>query len=161
MRNESVSWQKLGRGRRKKTGALTERKKFALRSKHQYDQIRKLKEANRMLRTHTSPQEIGLADEGVLTKRLQREFPDDRIEHVGKGGDILQFVVYRAKDAGCIVYECKRTPRISSKHVDQTALAKKKHVKRTTQFWLQPVRGRGSRASMRTQESLSSFLLPS
>src|SRR6266404_1278917 len=63
----------------KEEGVLTERKKYAGREKHRDEQIRRLKEANRMLRTHTSPQEMGLADEKVLAKRLHREFPEDRI----------------------------------------------------------------------------------
>lgn len=46
-----------------------------------------LQEEMKMLKKHTSPQEIGLADEGVLMNRLAKEFPEDRIEHVGKGGD--------------------------------------------------------------------------
>jgi hypothetical protein len=106
-------------------GVLTERKKHANREQHLSAQIKRLKEANRMLQRHTSPQELGLADEAVLVERLRKEFPQDDIEHVGKGGDVLQFVNFGEDRAGCIVYECKRTERISSSHVAQTALAKK------------------------------------
>lgn len=109
----------------KKQAAVTERKKSAVRDKRLIARIKKLEEEKKMLQKHTSPQEIGLADEGVLVKRLEREFPDDRIEHVGKGGDVLHFVVFDKEDAGCIIYECKHTDRISSDHVDQTSLAKK------------------------------------
>jgi hypothetical protein len=56
---------------------------------------------------------------------LQKEFPDDDIQHAGKGGDVLHFVKLNDEDAGCIVYECKHTDRISNDHVQQTALAKK------------------------------------
>lgn len=41
----------------------------------------KLQEEMKMLKQHTSPQGIGLADESVLVKRLVKEFPEDRIEH--------------------------------------------------------------------------------
>src|SRR5208283_1369723 len=57
--------------------------------------------------------------------RLKREFPDDDIQHAGKGGDVLHFVKFNGEDAGCIVYECKHTDRISGDHVQQTADAKK------------------------------------
>ena len=106
-------------------GVLTERRKHALRDKHQSDQIRRLKEANRLLRRHTSPQEMGLADELVLVSRLKREFPEDRIQHTGRGGDVLQFVTLRREEIGCIVYECKRTDQLTVAHVKQTALAKR------------------------------------
>lgn len=109
----------------KKEAALAERRKSAIRDTRLMAQIKKLEEEKKMLQKHTSPQEIGLADEGVLVKRLEKEFPDDRIEHVGKGGDVLHYVIFDKEDAGCIVYECKHTDRISSDHVAQTSLAKK------------------------------------
>jgi hypothetical protein len=104
---------------------LAERKKSKIRNKRLMSRITKLEEEKKMLQKHTSPQEIGLADEPVLVKRLQREFPDDQIEHAGKGGDVLHYVKFHDADAGCIVYECKHTDRISSDHVAQTSLAKK------------------------------------
>ena len=55
----------------------------------------------------------------------QREFPDDKVEHAGKGGDVLHYVQFEDEITGCIVYECKHTPRISTDHVQQTVLAKK------------------------------------
>jgi len=109
----------------KKQAAVTEQKKSAVRDKRLIARIKKLEEEKKMLQKHTSPQEIGLADEGVLVKRLEKEFPDDRIVHVGKGGDVLHYVIFCEEDAGCIVYECKHTDRIASDHVAQTALAKK------------------------------------
>lgn len=87
--------------------------------------IKKLKEKNQQLKQGTTPQEIGLADETVLVSRLEKEFPSDRIEHAGKGGDVLHFIIFKDEDVGCIVYECKHTDRISGDHVQQTALAKK------------------------------------
>ena len=109
----------------KKEVMLSERKKTVTRNKRLIARIKKLEEEKKMLQKHTSPQQIGLADETVLAKRLQREFPDDRIEHAGKAGDVLHFVMFGAGDAGCIVYECKRTDRISASHVKQTAEAKR------------------------------------
>ncbi len=73
----------------------------------------------------TTPQTQGLEFEDVLWKRLKKEFPEDRVEHKGKGGDILQFVVFRKDVAGIIVYECKQTPKILPAHVQQAATAKK------------------------------------
>lgn len=109
----------------KKQAALNERNKNAVRFKRMQARNKKLQEEMKMLKKHTSPQEIGLCDERVLAKRLKKEFPDDRIEHVGKGGDVLHYTIFKKEEAGCIVYECKRTDRIASDHVAQTSLAKK------------------------------------
>jgi len=109
----------------RKEAALAERRKTAIRDKRMMARIKKLEEEKKMLQKHTSPQEIGLADESVLVRRLRTEFRDDQIEHAGKGGDVLHYVMLDKEKAGCIVYECKRTDRIASDHVDQTALAKK------------------------------------
>ncbi|OGI48692.1 MAG: hypothetical protein A2151_07340 [Candidatus Muproteobacteria bacterium RBG_16_65_34] len=109
----------------KKEAALAEHRKTAIRDKRMMARIKKLEEEKKMLQKHTSPQEIGLADESVLVRKLRKEFPDDQIEHAGKGGDVLHYVMLDKEKAGCIVYECKRTDRIASDHVDQTALAKK------------------------------------
>lgn len=109
----------------KKEAALAERRKTAIRDKRMMARIKKLEEEKKMLQKHTSPQEIGLADEPVLVRKLQKEFPDDLIEHAGKGGDVLHYVIFDKEKAGCIVYECKRTDRIATDHVNQTALAKK------------------------------------
>jgi len=109
----------------KKETLLKERKKSEIRNKRMISRIKKLEEEKMMMQKHTSPQEIGLADEIVLVKRLQKEFQNDQIEHTGKGGDVLHYVKFDNAVAGCIVYECKHTDRISSDHVQQTALAKK------------------------------------
>lgn len=109
----------------KKEAALAERRKTAIRDKRLMARIKKLEEEKKMLQKHASPQEIGLADEPVLVRKLRKEFPDDQIEHAGKGGDVLHYVTFDEEKAGCIVYECKHTDRIASDHVAQTALAKK------------------------------------
>ncbi len=102
-----------------------ERQKSEIRNKRLMARIKKLQEEKEMLQKHTSPQEIGLADEHVLVKRLEKEFPDDIIKHAGKGGEVLHFVKFNGEDAGCIVYECKHCDRIATDHVRQTAEAKK------------------------------------
>ena len=109
----------------KKNAAVAERKKTAIRDKRMMARIRKLEEEKKMLQKHTSPQAIGLADESVLVKRLETEFPEDRIVHAGKGGDVLHYALFEKQEVGCIVYECKHTDRIAADHVKQTALAKK------------------------------------
>jgi hypothetical protein len=103
----------------------TERSKTAIRDKRMAARIKKLEDEKKMLIKGTSPQEVGLCDEVILVRRLQQEFPDDKIEHAGKGGDVLHYVKFEGEITGCIVYECKHTPRISTDHVQQTALAKK------------------------------------
>lgn len=102
-----------------------ERRKNAVRDKRLMARIKKLEEEKKMLEKRTSPQELGLADEVSLVAKLKSEFPEDRIEHVGKGGDVLHYANFGKEESGCIVYECKRTERIESSHIEQTALAKK------------------------------------
>ena len=109
----------------KKQTIDAERKKNDINHKRLMARITKLEEEKKMHQKRTSPQEIGLADEGVLVKKLAKEFPDDRIEHVGKGGDVLHYVIFDNNEEGCIVYECKHKDGISSADVTQTALAKK------------------------------------
>ena len=109
----------------KKQVILSERRKTEIRHKRLMSRIKKLEDEKHMLQKHTSPQEIGLADESVLVSKLRKEFPSDRIEHAGKGGDVLHYVVFNKTEVGSIVYECKHTDRISSSHVAQAALAKK------------------------------------
>jgi len=122
---EILAKAKLDVDAAKKQAALKERNKNAVRFKRMQARNRKLQEEMKMLKMHTSPQEIGLADEGVLAKRLKKEFPVDRIVPAGKGGDVLHYVIFDGEEVGCIVYECKHTDRIASSHVAQTAMAKK------------------------------------
>lgn len=82
-------------------------------------QLQKLKERLRQREKGTTPQTEGLAFEGTLTARLKREFPDDTIEHKGKGGDVLHTVRLSRKAVGIILYECKRTPSVLNSHVAQ------------------------------------------
>jgi hypothetical protein len=109
----------------RKQGALLEQRKSAIRDKRLMSRIKKLEEEKKMLQKHTSPQEIGLADEKVLVSRLEKEFPDDNIQHEGKEGDVLHFVKFNGENSGCIVYECKHTDRIATAHIEQIASDKK------------------------------------
>ena len=88
------------------------------------NQIQKLKERIDQLRKGTTPQSEGLEFEDTLVARLKSEYPTDDIQHKGQGGDILHFVMLDGKRAGVIIYECKRTPRISSTHIEQAFRAK-------------------------------------
>jgi hypothetical protein len=108
----------------RQAGALNERKRTGRLMAGQAEKIKRLQEKVKMLKSGETHQSIGLADEPVLVARLQQEFPEDRIEHAGKGGDILHFVQFDSNEVGCIVYECKHTPRISGDHIVQTARAK-------------------------------------
>lgn len=86
--------------------------------------IKVLQERLKQQQKGTTPQTEGLEFEETLCKRLQAEFPEDNIQHEGKGGDVLHFVVFGGKRAGVIIYECKRTPAIPAAHVQQTFRAK-------------------------------------
>lgn len=109
----------------KAEGVKTERSRTQRLLAGRDKEIQKLKERLNQLKKGTTPQTEGLEFEETLTIRLRREFPDDKIEHKGKGGDILHFVNFAGKPAGLIVYECKRTPRIDTKHIHQANQAKK------------------------------------
>lgn len=87
-------------------------------------QIQTLKERMDQLKKGSTPQTEGLEFEDELAARLKREFPEDDIRHKGKGGDVLHIVMFNKKHAGSIIYECKRTPRIQSQHIQQAYLAK-------------------------------------
>ncbi len=122
---ESKRKQKEARAEGAKAGARVEKQRqerltVGLRSKLELAKAR-----IKQLERGTTPQTEGLEFEDVLYKRLQKEFPEDRIEHKGKGGDILQFVIFRKEVAGKIIYECKQTPKILPAHVQQAAIAKK------------------------------------
>jgi hypothetical protein len=109
----------------RREAALAERKRSERLMQGQSAKMKKLQERIKMLESGTTPQVIGLADEGILVGRLKREFPADRIQHTGKGGDVLQFVMFNRESVGCIVYECKHTDNISGQHIAQTVLAKR------------------------------------
>lgn len=93
--------------------------------KGQRQVIDKLKNKLKMIEQGTTPQIVGLADEKKLVASLEKEFPEDLIKHEGKGGDVLHFVKCEEKQAGVILYECKRTEFIEVSHVKQAERDKK------------------------------------
>lgn len=86
--------------------------------------VKTLEERIRQLEKGSTPQTEGLEFEEKLAARLKREFPEDDIQHKGKGGDILHSVKLEKKTAGIIIYECKRTSKILSQHIQQAYEAK-------------------------------------
>jgi len=59
----------------------------------------------KQLEKGSTPQTEGLEFEENLYKRLMREFPEDKVEHKGKGGDILHHAVLDSEIVGAIIYE--------------------------------------------------------
>jgi hypothetical protein len=92
------------------------------------EEIQRLK---KQIEQGITPQIEGLLEEDVLLAKLQELFPRDRIEHHGKGGDILHFVVDGGKEVGCIVYECKKVKKFDKNHVEQ---AKRARAQRKADF---------------------------
>jgi hypothetical protein len=84
---------------------------------------KKIKELEKHLKDGTTPQTAGIDFEKELVKQLLKEFPEDKIEHHGKGGDILHRVFFKSKEIGSILYECKKTAKYSPEYVHQTKRA--------------------------------------
>lgn len=116
---------KLSAQAAKKHGVETERKRSSLLMKGMLAKTKILSERIRLMESGQTPQSIGLADEKVLVARLQKEFPEDKIDHEGKAGDVLHYVMFDNTGIGIIGYECKRTPKIESDHIQQAARDKK------------------------------------
>lgn len=87
------------------------------------EQNKKIKELQEQLKKGTTPQIEGLNLEEELVKELRNEFTDDKIEHHGKDGDIVHRVIFKNKQAGIILYECKKTSKFNSAFIDQTKKA--------------------------------------
>lgn len=71
-----------------------------------------------------TPQIEGLLEEKNLLAKLKELFPQDRFEHLGKGGDIIQTVIEQNKEIGKIVYECKKVKVFNKNHIEQTKEAR-------------------------------------
>jgi hypothetical protein len=79
--------------------------------------------------------ELGEGAEVDLYEALRAEFPDDRIERVGKGiagGDVLHVVMHNGRECGTIIYDSKnhkafRTDHVTKLLADQIA-AKAEHA---------------------------------
>ena len=92
-----------------------------IQNSKQQDRIKNLEV---QLRKQTTPQIEGLLYEDKLLEALQKEFPKDKFDHPGKGGDIIQNIIYNQKQYGVIVYECKRVRQWQTAHAEQAARAK-------------------------------------
>lgn len=87
------------------------------------EEIKKLKE---QIEKGITPQIEGLLEEKNLLAKLQELFPNDKFEHPGRGGDIIQIVVEQLKVVGKIVYECKKTkPPFQKRHIEQAKEARR------------------------------------
>lgn len=84
---------------------------------------KKIKELQEQLKKGTTPQVEGLNLEEELVKELNKEFPEDKIEHHGKTGDIIHCVNFKNKYVGVILYECKKTTKFNPAFIDQTKRA--------------------------------------
>jgi hypothetical protein len=84
---------------------------------------RKVKELQEQLKKGTTPQVEGLNLEEELVKELKTEFQEDKIEHHGKAGDIIQRVNFKNKQVGVILYECKKTSKFNHAFIEQTRKA--------------------------------------
>ncbi|MEX2164008.1 MAG: DUF2130 domain-containing protein [Sulfuricaulis sp.] len=77
------------------------------------------------IRRGETAQTEGLLEERALLAFLREHFREDRFEHVGKGGDIIQDVCApRGQRAGRIVYEVKKEETWKSKNILQAAEAR-------------------------------------
>lgn len=84
-----------------------------------------IEDLERRLKSGETAQSEGLLEERALLAFLKSHFDGDRFEHVGRGGDILQFVcTERGAKAGTIVFEVKRVQQWASAHVAQCAEAR-------------------------------------
>ena len=119
-----VARAEQGQARARQEGIRYEKARSQRLMAGQSRQMKKLQERIAQLEKGTTPQTDGLEFEHKLVARLKAEFPKDDIQHKGQAGDILHFVKFNNQIAGVIIYECKRCPRISSAHVQQTFRAK-------------------------------------
>lgn len=85
------------------------------------DEIKALKE---QIKSGITPQREGLLEEGRLLEELEKLFPQDKFEHHGKGGDIIQIVIAQSRSVGKIVYECKKVKQFSKGHIEQAKKAR-------------------------------------
>lgn len=81
--------------------------------------MEQVKELEYQLKKGTTPQLEGINLEIELVKELKSKFPQDKIEHHGKAGDILHYVTCEGKEIALLVYECKKTQRFNKAHITQ------------------------------------------
>jgi hypothetical protein len=87
-------------------------------------QQQRITNLEKQLKNQTTPQLEGLLYEDNLLEALKKEFPEDKFEHPGKGGDLLHFILKDGERVGVIVYECKKVLHWNSSHLEQAAQAK-------------------------------------
>lgn len=85
------------------------------------EEIKKLRE---QIDKGITPQIEGLLEEGKLLAKLKELFPQDKFEHIGKGGDIIHIIIEQAKEIGKIVYECKKVKLFNKNHIEQAKEAR-------------------------------------
>jgi len=85
---------------------------------------KKIKSLEEQLQKGQTPQMLGLLDEGIFLSKLKEEFPNDKYEHTGKGGDIVHHIIDKDKEIGIIVYELKKVSTFSKSHIAQALEAK-------------------------------------
>jgi len=86
-------------------------------------QNEKIKQLQRQLKAGTTAQTEGLDFERELIEQLEKEFPEDFIEHHGKDGDILHRIFHKSREVGSILYECKKTAKFNQEYIHQTKRA--------------------------------------
>lgn len=111
---------------RKSKNKMTQLEKSLKLSAHKYEQAsQEIKRLKEQIEKGITPQIEGLLEEHTLLARLRELFPQDKFEHPGKGGDIIQFVIERNGEVGRIVYECKRVKHFDKKHIEQAREARR------------------------------------
>jgi len=107
-------------------GMEKQKKKFETTNKMLEQKVKELglkderiKELQKQLKEGKTPQDAGHDFENELVKELQNKFPQDRIEHHGKGGDIHHYIICEKKEIALIVYECKKTEKFSKDYITQ------------------------------------------
>lgn len=86
------------------------------------EEIARLKE---QIEKGITPQIEGLLEEHKLLAKLGELFPNDKFEHHGKAGDIIQIVVDQRREIGRVVYECKRVKQFNKNYIDQAKEARR------------------------------------
>jgi hypothetical protein len=96
-------------------------------SARKYEQANEeIKRLRKQLEQGITPQIEGLLEEDNLLSKLKELYPEDRFEHPGKKGDIIQIVIDQGREVGKIVYECKKVKTFNSRHIDQAREARNK-----------------------------------
>ena len=114
---------------RAKKALEQERRRTADRLKKHQESAKRLRakidELEDRLKRGETPQTEGLLEERALLAFLKQNFPADRFDHVGKGGDIIHDVCTDGGErCGRILYEVKRVLQWSSSHVLQASVAR-------------------------------------